>query len=184
MCRLMSVEIERMWYLHCCWMIGCSTWVTWYGLQRNHVESILSFLILFGSASSQKKSLCSFRSIKSGIREIRGMVHALIFSRFLTFYLFFQMTMSRIYPDFWTLICNFLRWMCCSDTSFSELFLSRICMVIQYLEDTNAKGAYRKLSFFIECFQGHDSNFRMISSPWELRMILKYYFISMCFDMV
>ena len=98
--------------------------------------------------------------------------------------LFFQMTMSRIYPDFWTLICNFLRWMCCSDTSFSELFLSRICMVIQYLEDTNAKGAYRKLSFFIECFQGHDSNFRMISSPWELRIILKYYFISMCFDMV
>ena len=97
--------------------------------------------------------------------------------------LFFQMTMSRIYPDFWTLICNFLRWMCCSDTSFSELFLSRICMVIQYLEDTNAKGAYRKLSFLIECFQGHDS-FRMISPPWELRMILKYYFISMCFDMV
>ena len=111
-------------------------------------------------------------------------VNFLIFSRFLTFYCFFQMTMSRIYPDFWTLICNFLRWMCCSDTSFSELFLSRICMVIQYLEDTNAKGAYRKLSFFIECFQGHDSNFRMISSPWELRMILKYYFISMCFDMV
>ena len=95
----------------------------------------------------------SLRSIKSGIREIRGMVHALIFSRFLTFYLFFQMTMSRIYPDFWTLICNFLRWMCCSDTSLSELFLSRICMVIQYLEDTNAKGAYRKLSFFIECLR-------------------------------
>ena len=41
------------------YLIGCSTWVTWYGLQRNHVESILSFLILFGSASSQKKSLCT-----------------------------------------------------------------------------------------------------------------------------
>ena len=40
------------------------------------MESILSFLILFGSASSQMKSLCSFRSVKSGIRETRGMVHA------------------------------------------------------------------------------------------------------------